>query len=180
MARYNFYLKDKKAKKETSIILYVSYNSKFCKISTGLKILPSNWNYKKQNVKPQVSKSSEINNILSNFINDVEKVYLTLVNENVFITNDLIKNHFKSHITPKKEIDLFFSDMYSKIFRHFKSDDGGFSYFTRKSQTYYYGVKITEGLNTADIHGTTLLLWALSMIFTFKEDDSIKLNIIKP
>ena len=107
MARYNFYLKDKKAKKETSIILYVSYNSKFCKISTGLKILPSNWNYKKQNVKPQVSKSSEINNILSNFINDVEKVYLTLVNENVFITNDLIKNHFKSHITPKKEIDLF-------------------------------------------------------------------------
>ena len=80
----------------------------------------------------------------------------------------------------KKEIDLFFSDMYSKIFRHFKSDDGGFSYFTRKSQTYYYGVKITEGLNTADIHGTTLLLWALSMIFTFKEDDSIKLNIIKP
>ena len=107
MARYNFYLKDKKAKKETSIILYVSYNSKFCKISTGLKILPSNWNYKKQNVKPQVSKSSEINNILSNFIKDVEKVYLTLVNENVFITNDLIKNRFKSHITPKKEIDLF-------------------------------------------------------------------------
>mgnify|MGYP006144690521 CR=1 FL=1 len=80
----------------------------------------------------------------------------------------------------KKDIDRFFSEMHSKIFLNFNSDDGSFSYFTKKSQTHYYGVKITEGLNTADIHGTTLLLWALSMIYTFKEEDSIKLNIIKP
>ena len=84
MARYKFYLKDKKAKKETSIILYISYNSKFCKISTGLKILPKNWNYKKQSVKPQVTKSSEINNLLSNFLEEIENTYLSILNENIF------------------------------------------------------------------------------------------------
>ena len=107
MARYNFYLKDKKAKKETSIILYISYNSKFCKISTGLKILPQHWNYKKQNVKPQVTKSSEINNRLSNFLEEIEKTYLSILNENIFITNDIIINRFKSDITPKEELDFF-------------------------------------------------------------------------
>ena len=107
MARYNFYLKDKKAKKETSIILYISYNSKFCKISTGLKILPKHWNYKKQNVKPQVTKSSEINNRLSNFLEEIEKTYLSILNENIFITNDIIINRFKSDITPKEELDFF-------------------------------------------------------------------------
>ena len=80
----------------------------------------------------------------------------------------------------KKDIDHYFNEIHSKIFLNFNFDDGGFSYFTKKSQTHYYGVKISEGLDTADLHGTTLLLWALSMIYTFKEDDSIKLRIIKP
>ena len=107
MARYNFYLKDKKAKKETSIILYISYNSKFCKISTGLKILPKNWNYKKQSVKPQVAKSSEINNRLSNLLEEIENTYLSILNENIFITNEIIKSRFKSYITPNEELVFF-------------------------------------------------------------------------
>ena len=80
----------------------------------------------------------------------------------------------------KKDIDTYFLDILEKIFLNFKPQDGGFSYFTKKSQTHYYGVKITEGLDTADIHGTTLLLWALSMIYTFKEEESLKFNLIKP
>jgi site-specific recombinase XerD len=107
MARYNLYLKDKKAKKETSIIIYISYNSRFCKISTGLKILPKNWNYKKQSVKPQVAKSSEINNLLNNLLIEIENTYLSILNENIFITNDIIKSRFKSDITPEEKIDLF-------------------------------------------------------------------------
>jgi len=107
MARYNFYLKDKKAKTETSIILYVSYNSIFCKISTGLKILPKNWNYKKQSVKPQVAKSSEVNNLLSNKLIEIEKTFLTLLNEGVFIDNKILKSRFKSDTSPKVVLGLF-------------------------------------------------------------------------
>ncbi len=106
MARYNFYLKDKKSKKETSIILYVSYNSKFCKISTGLKILPKYWNYKKQSVKPQVAKSTEINNRLSKFLEEIENTYLSILNENIFITNDIIIDRFRNDTNPKVELDL--------------------------------------------------------------------------
>jgi len=57
--------------------------------------------------------------------------------------------------------------------------DKGFSYFINKSQTHYYGLKITTGMNTADIHGTTLLLWAISMIDNFKHGPS-RFNILKP
>ena len=106
MARYNFYLKDKKSKKETSIILYVSYNSKFCKISTGLKILPKYWNHKKQSVKPQVAKSTEINNRLSKFLEEIENTYLSILNENIFITNDIIIDRFRNDTNPKVELDL--------------------------------------------------------------------------
>lgn len=107
MARYNFYLKDKKAKQETSIILYISYNSRFCKISTGLKILPENWNFKKQSVKPQLAKSSEINNLLNNLLIEIENTYLSLLKEKIFITNNIIIKRFKSNITPEEKIDLF-------------------------------------------------------------------------
>jgi len=107
MARYNFYLKDKKAKKETSIILYISYNSKFCKISTGLKILPKKWNYKKQKLKAQSSKSTETNNILNNILKQAEITYLSLVNEEIYITNEILKQSFKLNTTPIKKLNFF-------------------------------------------------------------------------
>ena len=45
-----------------------------------------------------------------------------------------------------------------------------------------YGVQITNGKNQADIHGTTLAMWALSMITNNIEDDrvNLELNLIKP
>ena len=59
-------------------------------------------------------------------------------------------------------------------------DEGGFSYFYNKSQTHYYGVQITEGIKQADIHGTTLCLWALLMILDSLEIQEKNMNIIKP
>ena len=50
----------------------------------------------------------------------------------------------------------------------------------KKSQIYYYGQLITKGKNTPDIHGTLLLIWALSMIFELNDIDSFKLKILKP
>ena len=107
MARYNLYLKNKKSKKETYILIYISYHSKFCKLNTGLKILANNWNFKKQRVKPQSSKSNEVNRILVSLLNTAEKTYLSLVDQGIYITNDLLKQQFKSNTTPQKKLDIF-------------------------------------------------------------------------
>lgn len=46
----------------------------------------------------------------------------------------------------------------------FNNKVGGYSYFKNKSQTHYYGVKITEGIDSPDIHATLLCTWANVMI----------------
>ena len=79
----------------------------------------------------------------------------------------------------KKDIDNYFDIVLFEIMKHYLKGDKGFSYFIDKSQTYYYGLKITTGMNTADIHGTTLLLWAISMIDNFKHGSN-RFNILKP
>ena len=69
-----------------------------------------------------------------------------------------VVNHKKSEVVKllselSKEMDVLFNE---KV--------GGYSYFKNKSQTHYYGVKITEGLDTPDLHATLLCTWANIMI----------------
>ena len=66
----------------------------------------------------------------------------------------------------RNEIVSYMEDVLNLIYLHYKEDEGGFSYSIDKSQEYYYGLRITKGSNQADIHGTILLTWALSMIFS--------------
>jgi len=80
----------------------------------------------------------------------------------------------------KIEIKNYFESLKKLIFSHFKEGESGFSYFTNKSQTSYYGINITSGENVADLHGTLLLLWALSMIYYFENNENELFNIIKP
>ena len=80
----------------------------------------------------------------------------------------------------KKEVNKTLIDIYSKIDDLYFGDQGGFSYFPKKSQTHYYGVEITNGTNCPDIHGTTLSLWAINMILKNNEMLDSKYNIIKP
>lgn len=47
---------------------------------------------------------------------------------------------------------------------HYFPDIGGFSFFKHKANQYYYGAKITKGLNEPDIHGTFLLLFGITHI----------------
>lgn len=65
MASLHFYLKDKHSTDETLIYLYFSYNSRRLKISTGLNIKPSQWNFSKELAKPQVKGALEFNKHLS-------------------------------------------------------------------------------------------------------------------
>jgi hypothetical protein len=80
----------------------------------------------------------------------------------------------------KKDIIKYLTSLISTIKDHYFQDIGGFSYFLDKSQTHYYGVKITEGRNTPDLHGTLLLVWAISMILEMIEYEKVSLNILKP
>ncbi len=41
---------------------------------------------------------------------------------------------------------------------------GGFSFYKGKSNTNYYGARITKGLKEPDIHGTCLFLWGITLI----------------
>ncbi len=80
----------------------------------------------------------------------------------------------------KKEITLIFENILSDLKKLYVKQDGGFSYFIGKSQTHYYGVEITRGLNCADIHSTTLCIWAILMILDLLEEIEPDMNIIKP
>ena len=80
----------------------------------------------------------------------------------------------------KKEIIQYFESLEPIIFKHYFEDEGGFSYFVNKSQTHYYGVEVTKGKNFPDIHGTLLLVWAISMMEEIRELDRFNLKVIKP
>ena len=80
----------------------------------------------------------------------------------------------------KKEINQLFLVLLDQINKLYITEDEGFSYFQNMSQTHYYGVQITKGLNKADLHGTTLCLWAILMILDNLEEMDSKSNIIKP
>jgi len=80
----------------------------------------------------------------------------------------------------KNEIEQYLIGLIYEIKLHYHDKEGGFSYFKNKSQTHYYGVNVSKGLNTPDIHGTILIVWALSMIFKIIKYDNIQWNILKP
>lgn len=80
----------------------------------------------------------------------------------------------------KKEINNLFISLIPEILRLYIKGDNAFSYFIGKSQTHYYGVPITKGYETADIHGSLLCLWGILMILDNLEMFNLKHNIIKP
>lgn len=62
------------------------------------------------------------------------------------------------------EIERFFEERLEIYRQHYYEDIGGFSFHPNKSNEYYYGVKITKGLNEPDIHGTMMFTWGISLI----------------
>lgn len=80
----------------------------------------------------------------------------------------------------KKEISELMIQILDQLKKLYIEQDKSFSYFANKSQTHYYGSKITHGLPKADIHGSLLCLWAIIMILEILELKNDKLKIIKP
>lgn len=80
----------------------------------------------------------------------------------------------------KKEVNKVLENLLNDLLQLYHYKEGAFSYYKNMSQTHYYGIKITEGNNTPDIHGTTLCLWALIMILENLELSKDNLSTIKP
>lgn len=65
--------------------------------------------------------------------------------------------------------------------KHYFPDVGGFSFLPSKANVYYYGAKITKGLNESDIHGTCMFLWGISIIVQILAiDKEIKFKELVP
>jgi hypothetical protein len=81
--KINFYLRDCKAVKKTSIVLVVRHFNKTLKLATGLSIAPTAWDDKKQ--RPVAGKSPYIREQLNQIESTTEKIlssagYLTQPN----------------------------------------------------------------------------------------------------
>lgn len=48
--------------------------------------------------------------------------------------------------------------------RYYYYKKGGFSFHLGKANDFYYGARITKGLNEPDIHGTVMFLWGITLI----------------
>ena len=80
----------------------------------------------------------------------------------------------------RNEVNNLLMNILKTLEKLYKLEERGFSYFNNKSQTHYYGVHITQGENSADIHGTLLCLWAIIMILKNNHVIDNEYRLIKP
>jgi hypothetical protein len=73
--------------------------------------------------------------------------------------NEATNNSYK-----REEITLWCEKALKEWQTYFHPEQGGFSFWKARANERYYGAKITQGLNEADIHGTVLFVWGLSMM----------------
>jgi len=115
MANVNFYLKDKKAKTETLVYLFFSYNNERLKYSTGEKIHPKNWNFDNQRVKKSFSGSLEINNLFDRIGEAVQKIHRIAITENHNLNNEYLKEKLNKQINPAGNSPKRFFDFLSEF-----------------------------------------------------------------
>jgi hypothetical protein len=79
----------------------------------------------------------------------------------------------------RHDVQVYCQRILDMIQLHYNKD-GGFSYAIKRSQTGYYGVRISRGLPESDLHGTILLTWAIAMILELLDANEFGWQVIKP
>ncbi|HLO18482.1 MAG TPA: hypothetical protein VK206_26860 [Anaerolineales bacterium] len=79
----------------------------------------------------------------------------------------------------RQDVESYCTEILDMIRKHHNAD-GGFSYSIGKSQTGYYGARITKGVAESDIHGTILLTWAVAIILHIMKDNFLNWKVIRP
>ncbi len=64
----------------------------------------------------------------------------------------------------RTEIEAWCENALNDWQSYFHPEQGGFSFWKGRANERYYGARISRGLNEADIHGTVLFVWGLSMM----------------
>jgi hypothetical protein len=90
---------------------------------------------------------------LDHACNNLDAIYV------VHYANRILESRYRY-----KDIQEFCFRWLDSCHEHYFPDIGGFSFYKGKANQYYYGAKITRGLNEPDIHGTVLLLWGIALI----------------
>ncbi len=80
----------------------------------------------------------------------------------IFVLNYAAKLLNKNYRQP--EIEEFALKRLNIYWKHYYEDKRGFSFYPHRANDIYYGARITKALNEPDIHGTSLLLWGISII----------------
>lgn len=62
-----------------------------------------------------------------------------------------------------KRIKAYVISAFNKL-KSFRREDGGFSFYTNGAQKVYYGKNVSRGILESDLHGTMMIIWALSII----------------
>src|SRR4030043_623117 len=97
MAEVNFFLKKPKIKSETLIYLFLSYNNKRLKYSTGEKVNPDYWNFENQRAKEtkKFPEYPEFNARLKSLESKANTAYRKILNDGLEPTNELIKKELE-------------------------------------------------------------------------------------
>lgn len=101
MATVNFYLKVRQSNEETLILLHFYFNAQKFKYSTGQRVIPSQWNTSTQRVKKTFIGASDINGVLDNCQEQLNKIYRNSIASEKKVTQDLLRNELSKAL--KKE-----------------------------------------------------------------------------
>jgi hypothetical protein len=55
---------------------------------------------------------------------------------------------------------------------NYRQLDGAFSFYPTRAQTNYYGARVSRGLRESDLHGTTMLVWAIAISLDLLGDET--------
>jgi len=110
MAAINFYLKDKKAKTETPIYLFFSFDNQRLKYGVGKSILPKHWNTETQRAreKKEVLNHAPINALLKKLSNQVEDEYLKAKGKGVRVTPTYLRTQLDQFLYKNQTIEKDF------------------------------------------------------------------------
>ena len=112
----------RKSNAKTSQIIYVGlkYGHEQLRVSTGIKVLPSHWNLKNQEIKvkalPEISLPNNLleklgNSDIVSFTNDYLNELKKFVNKNTHLEKEVMKNEIENYLNGKDDIEQFAFDL---------------------------------------------------------------------
>ena len=156
MAEVNFFLKKPKSEDETPIYLFLSYNNKRLKYSTGEKIDPVFWDSENQKVKStkKFPEHPEFNGRLIFLRTKAYDAYRKVLNDGFEPTNALIKKELDktARFVDSKKVDLFsFIKQYIEESKSIKANGTIKAYNTTKTRLEDYCKSKNKTLQFEDI-----------------------------